>query len=229
VRIRQSSAIVSLVLPIALLTARAGTETARADSTEEVRIEQVEPGWNDSLLVCTVRIRGVPTPPVRETLESGLPSALVFSFTLFRLDGEEIGTTIADISIEPDLWEGIYRMRTPLFDAQAATMDELAEMLRTVGPLPVSRLANLPASFRGERLLRLRARLAIHPLAPAQAERVHALFTGGAEQDDPDRREISVGIGALIRRFLGRESTEDWAAETLSSPFDPRSPAQGKE
>jgi hypothetical protein len=223
--IRPRSLIVSLLLPIALLAGWPGTDAARADSKEDVRIDEVLLGWNDSLLVCTVGTEGLPTPPARETLESGLPSSLVFALTLLRVDGGEISTTIAEVLIEPDLWEGILRVHAPLFDTRAGTIDEVAATLRNVGPLPVLRLSDLG----GERLVRLRVRLAIHALAPGEIERMHALFTGSAPMEDPDRREISVGVGVLIRRFLGRDSRETWSAESISPPFDPRSPGWGRE
>ena len=98
---------------------------------------------------------------------------------------------------------------------RAQSFDELAILLAHLGPLPVLPLSEIDP----RQVVRLQTRLAIHPLAPAEIERVHALFgtdrTGGRE----NRQELSVGIGTLVRHLLGSEPDEDWISERTSRAF----------
>ena len=189
----------------------AGTEPATA--RDGVAIERVEASRRDSLLVCRLVTRGLPDPASRETLESGLPCAVRVETALLDEAGEPLADLRTSIRIEPDLWERIFVIRMPLFDRRVETIEEVAAILSDLGPIPVALLVGLPARDP----VRIRARLAVDPLAPEQERRVRGLF--GAEEaraGEPDRREISIGIGALLRHFLHAEEG-DWIAEAVSS------------
>jgi len=67
--------------------------------------------------------------------------------------------------------------------------------------------------------MRLRSRLAVHPLAPTEIERVQSLFGGDSGEDEPDRREVSVGLGTLVRYFLRGGPDENWISDVTSSAF----------
>jgi len=69
-------------------------------------------------------------------------------------------------------------------------------------------------------------RLAVYPIAPAEIERVHALFGGGPSESEADRREVSVGLSSLVRYFLGDQPDEDWVADATSGPFTRQSLAE---
>ena len=197
-------------------------DVARAQM--DVRITAVEPARTDSTLECVVRTSGLPDARSRETLASGLPSSLTLSLTVLDAGGRERGTTLAEVRIEPDPWERTYVVRTPSGRQRAASMEELAALLRSIGPLPLPRATGFDARRPG----RVRVRLAVHPLAPAEADRTHALFVGDVSGNGGERREVSAGLGTLLRYFLGRSPAEAWRAEARSEPFDLRAPARGR-
>jgi hypothetical protein len=180
-----------------------------------IRIEAVEPAVNDSTLVCTLHTRGLPDPESRETLLSGLPSALIVAFSLLDGLGRELDISRVEIRIEPDLWEQTLILRTPLGDRQAASLAEVSELLARMGPLPVLPLARIQAADE----LQIHARLAVEPLAASEYRRMTELFTGQEPSAEPNRREVSVGFGSLVRYFLGKKPEEDWVATGASPSF----------
>jgi hypothetical protein len=184
----------------------------------------VEPARSDTALVCAVRTSGLPDASSRETLRSGLPSSLVLAFSLLDPSGRERGGTQVEIRVEPDLWEDVLVVRMPSLDRRVTSLEGVASLMARLGPFPVVPVHRL-GSAHGHRV---RVRLAVHPLAPAEVRRVRALFGGESDPDDPDRREVSAGLGTLLRFFLGRGRGGDWAAEATSSPFTleslPRAP-----
>ncbi len=193
----------------------AAPRTARAAVEEEIRIEAVAPARTDTALVCHLRTRGLPGEASRETLASGLPSALVLAVSLLDAGGDELGGSRAEVRIEPDLWDETWVVRTPLLDRRLTSLDEVAEMLRHLGPLPVLPLER----FGMDERLRIRVRLAVHPLAPTEVRRVRSLFGGEPTEEASDRREVSVGLGSLVRYFLGGPPDQDWIADATSAPF----------
>jgi hypothetical protein len=186
-----------------------------ASGSDPVAIVSVSPAALDSSLVCGVVTRGLPDAPSRETLQSGLPSALVFGFSLLDASGKAVGGSRAEIRIEPDLWEKVVFLRTPIVDHRLTSLGEVQAMLARVNPLPVLPLSRLEPTAP----YRLRVRLAVHPLAPSEIRRTRGLITGESDLEDPDRREISVGLDSVLRFFLGPGEEEPWVAEVTSAFF----------
>ena len=217
---RGRTAVTSAWAVVACAALLAGADVARAQM--DVRITAVEPARTDSTLECTVRTSGLPDARSRETLASGLPSSLTLSVTVLDAGGRERATTLAEVRIEPDPWERSFVVRTPFGRQRAASMEELAAILRTIGPLPLPRATGFDARRPG----RVRVRLAVHALAPAEADRTHALFAGDVSGNGGERREVSAGLGTLLRYFLGRSPAEAWRAEGVSESFDLRAPAR---
>jgi hypothetical protein len=203
----------ALSMGLATLDAPAGAD--------DIGIDTIEPALADSTLVCTVRLHGLPDAASRETLESGLPSALVVAFSILDERGREEQISRIDVRIEPDLWEEVLVMRTPLSEWRVSSIEEVAAQLEELGPLPVISMAHplVAECVAGEARLRLRARLAVHPLAPTEFERVSEVFGGQGESSDPNRREVSVGLGSLFRYFMRGQPDEDWVAQGESTPF----------
>jgi hypothetical protein len=179
-----------------------------------VHIDGVETARNDSLLLCSLRTQGLPDPSSRATLESGLPSSIVLAFRVLDQSGDEVAQARTEVRIEPDLWEGIFTLRTPLAQRRAETLEQVEAALARLGPLPVYPLAALPPQSP----LRLQVQMAIHPLAPREVERVRALF-GEDAVEEGGRREVSVGVGTLLRYFLGKSPGENWVAAVTSDTF----------
>lgn len=189
----------------------------------DVRIVAVEPGRPDSALTCTVLTAGLPDARSRETLASGLPSALTLSIALLDERGRERSHAVAEVRIEPDPWERAFVVRAPFGRLRVANLDELSAQLRRLGPLPLP----LPAGG-APREARVRVRLAVHPLAPAEADRARSLYVGGAAGNGAERREVSAGMGTLLRWFVGRAPESAWRAEGTSAPFEPRAAARDR-
>jgi hypothetical protein len=68
-------------------------------------------------------------------------------------------------------------------------------------------------------MMQLRVQLAVHPLAPTQIKKVRSLFDRSPDDQSEDRREVSIGLGTLVRFFLGRQEEEEWIADSISRPF----------
>jgi hypothetical protein len=207
---------------LAAIAAAAGPPAARAAPHDEIRIIAIEPARSDTTLVCSVRTRGLPGTLSRQTLESGLPSAILLAFTLLDPSGRERGGSQVEVRIEPDLLENGMLVRTPLLDRRVGTMEGVIDLMSHLGPFPVAPLRRLGSG----QSMRVRVRLAVHPLAPAEIRRVHALFGGEPDPESSDRREVSTGVGALLRFFLGREREDGWAADATSPPFTSASLAE---
>jgi len=210
-----------LLVSLVSLATLAGLPPIAAAAGQTIRIESIEPARIDSALVCTVRMVGLPDEASRETLASGLPSAMTMAFSLIDERGRERQVSQVEIRLDPDLWENVLILRTPLIEHRVAAIDDVVRLLAALGPLPVAPMTRLPGGFVSERraAVRLRARLAIHPLAPTEFRRVSELFGADAPASDPDRREVSVGLGTLFRYFLGERSGERWVTEATSAAF----------
>ena len=191
---------------------------AAVAAAAEVRVAAVEPSRTDGLLQCTVVTTGLPDTTSRETLASGLPSSLTLALALLDVRGGERGEARAEVRIEPDPWERTFRVRWPGVERQARGLEEVALILSRLGPITVAPLRAADAA----RQLRVRVRIAVHPLAPAEAEQAHALVSGDMGGGGADRREVSAGFGSLLRFFLGRSPEETWTAQATSPPFDAR-------
>lgn len=189
---------------------------AAAPAHAQIQLVAVEPARDEANVLCHVRTTGLPDARSRETLASGLPSSLTLTFALVDRAGRERGGSTAEIRIEPDPWERTFVVRGPRMELRAASLDELSAVLGRMGPFPVAPLARL----EGRRTLRVRVKLAVHALAPAEAERAHALFSGDMGVGGADRREVSAGLGSLLRFFLGRTPAGPWSAEAVSPAVD---------
>lgn len=188
----------------------------------DIRILGIEPSITDSTLRCIVVTSGIPDGPTRETLTSGLPSSLTLTLTLIDASGRERAGSQQEIRLEPDPWERTFLLRLPSSQRRVSDLDELTAALRRLGPLHVASTRRL--DLRAP--VRIRARLSVHALAPAEADRAHALFAGDLSSNGADRREVSAGMGSLLRFFLGRAPASPWDAQATSTPFSMRSLAK---
>lgn len=205
-------------LAAALACALAAWVHAAPAHAEPVRIVGIEPARTDSTLECTVVTSGLPDARSRETLASGLPSSLTLSIALLDASGRERGGARAEIRVEPDPWERTFDVRAPFARERLADLEALAARLRRLGPVTVAPLHALDLG----RPMRLRVRLDVHPLAPAEADRAHALFTGDLGAGGADRREVSAGFGSLLQFFLRRTPAPESGAQATSAPFEVR-------
>jgi hypothetical protein len=207
-----AGAVGALTLLGLLIAAAAGAEAGG------VRITGLEPARTDSTITCTVLTLGLPDGPSHETLASGLPSSLTLTLALLDVRGRERAGATAEVRIEPDPWERTLVVRWPGGDYRVDGLGALGERLRRIGPVTI-------VSTRGldpRETFRVRARLAVHALAPAESQRAHAMVMGDLSANGADRREVSAGLGSLLHYFLGRAPAGGWNAQATSAPFDVR-------
>ena len=179
------------------------------------RITGIDPARTDTSLVCTILTRGLPDPQSMETIQSGLPAALLLRVTVLDGRGQAIADEDLDVRVEPDLWERVFNIRTPGETRRAATIEELIASLARLGPFNLARARDVEA----ETSLRLRIRVAVYPLAPPERERARDLFGSRGADETADRREVSVGVSSLVRFFLKRGRGAQWVADTTSAAF----------
>ena len=103
------------------LCAAAVFDAAPAAARTEATVVSVTASLRDSALVCEVETRGLPDPASRETLSSGLPSAVVLACSVLDASGKSVGGSRAEIRIEPDLWENAFVLHAPAFTAPSAS------------------------------------------------------------------------------------------------------------
>ena len=186
---------------------------ATRSTHDEVALTALRVARSDSLLLCFLGTRGLPGARALETMESGLPSALVFTFDLLDARGKSLLSTSAQVRLEPDPWTRAVRIHTPLADGTFESLSLLRERLLELGPLPVASLARVP---RG-RPMSLRARVVVHPLAPAEADWAREYIT----RDPPrDGEEVAIPLGALFRYFFGKGAVDGWDSERVSPAFE---------
>lgn len=196
-------------------------QTASATETDP-RILSIEPARMESLLVCFIQTEGMPGVPSLETLESGLPSALLVSIRYLDSAGRESTARETEIRLEPDLWEETYGIVTPWRRRHFPSLSQLATALGRIGPFPVARWQDVePRS-----LLRIRAQLTILPVAPAERQRVRRSLWDPEDEalesrGQTDRRERSIGLHRVLEFFLRRDDVREGTTEATSAPFAP--------
>jgi hypothetical protein len=221
-RARQGSArtrgIGSGLATTALLTFACSFPPPALAQAEAVRITGLEPSRSDTTLDCAVLTGGLPDGRARETLASGLPSSLTLSFVLLDATGRQRADRQAEIRIEPDPWERTFVVRSASSTQRVGGLEDLVAQLRRLGPMAVAPVRVLDPN----RPMRLRVRLDVHPLAPAEADRAHSLFVGGTSGNGADRREVSTGFGSLLKFFLRKSPASQSTTEVTSPPFQAR-------
>ena len=185
---------------------------ANAEERPEPTLVRVVPALTDSLLICTLETDGLPDYRSLETLTSGLPSSLTIVVSLLDGQGKEHTRVESEIRMVPDPLEGHITLDAPFGTRRVPTLAGLSEILHAIGPFPVTLLHALPERSS----MTLRARVRIHPLAPSASQSVQAMV---GEEDSGSRREFSIGIGSLLRYFLGQRSGERWDLDNSSPPF----------
>lgn len=185
---------------------------AIAEEPSAPALVRVIPALMDSVVVCTLETDGLPGSRSLETLASGLPSSLTIVVSLLDGEGKEQTRAESEIRMVPDPLEGHITLDAPFWTRRAPSLAGLSEILHAIGPLPVTLVRSIPAHSS----VTLRARVRIHPLAPSTSRRVQGMV---GKEEEGSRREFSIGIGSLLRYFLGQRPEERWDLERSSPPF----------
>lgn len=200
----------ALLMAIGMAMAGAPAATASTAAAPDAAagrppgIPAVQPVRAGDLLACRLRTTGLPGRRARLSMESGLVSSLELLLDVLDEDREVVAANRITFRLAFDLWQEVFAVTGPGGERRFADLAGLVAYLAQPPPLPVARLADLP---RG-RPLRLRVGLLVHPVAPAERERVEEVIAGepGAGPDparEPERegRQATIGLGRLIRFF----------------------------
>ena len=107
-------------------------------------------------------------------------------------------------------------MRSDGGERRFSSLEDLQAYLAELGAVPVAPLGQLAPDAR----YRLRIGLQVHPIAPAEQERMEDAIAGDQRprREGQDQQEASVSLGRLIRLFYkgggegraGREILSGW-------------------
>ncbi len=110
-----------------------------------------------------------------------------------------IGGHHLSLQLAFDLWEEIFSVRADGAEHRFRSLADLQAWLADLTDVPVLPVDRLEPDAR----YRLRVGVAVHPIAPAQQERVEDAIAGGRApgREGEDQQEAQVSLGKLIRFF----------------------------
>lgn len=206
---RRAAAFLILTGSIVLL---AGVSRAQDDSA---RVTEVTPARVGELVVAHLTMDGLPGEKLLQSMRSGLISGVDFDLALLDHRQEVVGGNRVSLKLAFDLWEEIFSVRSDDGERRFRSLDDLTLYLGELEGVPVAP-ANL---LESEARYRLRVWLEVHPIAPAERDRVEDVIAGDQRprREGQDQQEASVSLGNLIRFFYKgggnrRGAQESWSA-----------------
>ncbi len=183
------------LLALSLLTFF-GVPGSAVASPEIVDLRAAIHGGN---LVCHLRTAGIPGAETRGSLQDGLPARIDFRLRLLNRSNVPILRRKFSFSLAFDLWEEVFRVERSGNASRLSSIDDVQEYfgeIRGIGLMPA-------AALEPGRKYRLSIEIEEFPIAPATKERIGQWIAGDEEGigGNPDEREVSFGIGELIRFF----------------------------
>ncbi len=188
---------------------------ADAQAIEQTaRIERVELARAEGELVADVDVVALFSPPLENTLKSGLPVVVDLALELRPAAGRAMGRLVRS-TLSYDVWKDRYRLER---GGRHWDYPDLAT-LRAAGSryeaLPLAALAALGAGS-----LTLSLRVAVDPLGGAERERMERwLARTVSDPADPSARELRLDLGALLGSVFGGKGEQGWGPERLIGPF----------
>lgn len=194
---------------------------ACAAAAGQPSLDEVIPLRLGDRLAADVRTSDLPGERLESSLASGLPSAIELHLEALDRKSRRVAEGNLFWRITWDLWDEVLRVEGPGGEQRLAGPAALEEYLANLSHLPVAPWASLD----GTASHRLRARCRLHPVAPRETERLSRWVAGEEpvpRRGDPDRREVSVGLGEVIRFFYkGAAKDADELDERFSAWFVP--------
>jgi len=135
------------------------------------------------------------------TVESGLPGSCLLEVELREQNADAIVIRRLERSLELDLWEDVVRL---IEDGREFVFNSIAEADSAWSAWPSVRLAQW-ASLAQDRTYQLRVAVHVQPLGSEERERVSRWVS---ESERNDRRDFSIDMGGLVRRFFGSGDDE---------------------
>jgi hypothetical protein len=222
---------VELLRLVAVVLAGTAVRTAAAEPS----IDRVAPARGNAVLTADVSTSGLPGGTLEASLLSGLPSAIELRLEALDARDRPLGETRLYYRIAFDLWDELYRVEGPGVKAMPAEpagpaspsyrfedLAALRDFLAFLSGLPVVSWSAIDPAVRH----RVRVGGRLHRIAPRETARLERWVAGGdvsRAAADPDGREVSVGLGDVIRFFYKGSKKEDGSqlAERFSAWFLP--------
>jgi len=165
-----------------------------------VRVTSVTARQAGDLVVCRLRTAGLPGQKLLQTMRSGLVSAVDVEVTVVDDRERIVAANHISLQLGFDLWEEIFSVRQDDTERRFDSLADLEVYLQELDDLPVAPLVRLVPETR----YRLRIGLAVHPIAPAEQDRVEDVIAGEQRprREGQDQQETQVSMGRLIRFFF---------------------------
>jgi len=205
---------------VAVLAAILGPPSVSFGGERPPAVVAVVPARTGESLVCDVRITGLPGEKAERSLQGGLPSSIDVIAELLDDQDRVVFRRLVALRVVFDLWDEVFRVDDGEGEHRFNTIEEVRTHLSHMKDLPV---ASIPAIAVEDRY-RIRIAVVSHPIAPADKTRIGDWISGEGTEGtarDADEREVSLGIGTVIRYVFGgaAEGRETPVGEGLSGWF----------
>lgn len=187
---------------------------------DKPEIVAVLPARGGESLYCAIQTEGVPSAEAIRSMEGGLPSSVDLSLRLLDDRSRLLFKNQISFRIAFDLWDEVFRVDSPVSSRRFDTIVAVERFMAGIDSVPIAPWEALDS----EGIYRIEVEMIHYAIAPAQATRIGEWISGDRSgvTGDPGNREVSLGLGSLIRFFYkeGREEKGD-AFRFLSDPFIP--------
>lgn len=197
-----------------LATAFAALAAANALGVDQTaRVERVEFSRAAGELVADIELAALLSPPVENTLKSGLPVVVDLAIELRPAEGRAAGRLVRS-TLSYDVWEDRYQLERGGARADYSDLAALRAAAARYEALPLAALSALGAgSFT------LSLRVAVDPLGGAERERMEKwLARTVSDPADPSARELRLDLGALLGSVFGGKGAQGWGPERVVGP-----------
>lgn len=198
----------------AILVSTTGVARAKDDPA---RVTEVNPARTGDLVVAHLKIEGLPGEKLLQSMRSGLVSSVDLDLALLDESQKVVGGNRVSLKLAFDLWEEIFSVRSGGGERRFQSLDDLSLYLAELEAVPVVPLGLLVPDAR----YRLRIGLQVHPIAPAERDRVEDVIAGDQRprREGVDQQEASVSLGNLIRFFYKGGGSSSGGQESWSAWF----------
>jgi len=202
---------------MALMVLLSGLVTVVLAADDPARVTTVTPARVGDLVVARLATEGLPGEKLLQSMRSGLVSAVDLDLAVLDDREKVVGGNRISLQLGFDLWEEIFSVRNDGSERRFRSIDDLEAYLAELGAVPVIPIDLLAPEAR----YRLRIGLQVHPIAPAEQERVEDAISGDQRpgREGQDQQETSVSLGRLIRFFYKGGGSGRGGQETVSGWF----------
>lgn len=180
---------------------------------QSARVERVELSRAAGELLADIELSALLSPPVENTLRSGLPVVVDLAIELRPTAGRASGRLVRS-TLSYDVWEDRYRLERAGVQGDYPDLAALRAAASRYEALPLAALSALGAGS-----LTLSLRVAVDPLGGAERERMERwLARTVSDPADPSARELRLDLGALLGSVFGGKGGQGWGPERVVGP-----------